>query len=124
MWHRLAYHHTTIPRSGVLQSPKHVVYNSMLRLGKIQNERLVIRNAFQVTQSGALGIIYDTGAAMTMITDHGSGYMTNKRSTPHEATGCLNENPKGGLHAADFSFLLQMDDTNEGFNRWFNIVAP
>ena len=31
---------------------------------------------------------------------------------------------KGGLYVADFNFLLRMDDTSEGFNGWFHIVAP
>ena len=61
---------------------------------------------------------------MTMITDHSTGYMTNKKETSHEATGCLNEMPKGGLHIADFNFLLRMDGSSEGFNGWFHIVAP
>ena len=53
---------------------------------------------------------------MTMITGHGTGYMTNKKVTSHQVTGCLNETPKGGLHAADFNFILRIDDTSEGFN--------
>ena len=61
---------------------------------------------------------------MTMITDHGTGYMTNKRVTSHEVTGCLNERPKGGLQIADFNFLLRMDGSSEGFNGWLHIVAP
>ena len=59
-----------------------------------------------------------------MVTDHGTGYKTNKRATSHEATGCLNETPKGGLHVTDFNFLLRMGDLTEGFNGWFHIVAP
>ena len=78
----------------------------------------------QITQSGLLNIIYDTKTVMTAITDHGIGYMTNKRATSHEATGCLNETPKGGHHVADFNFLLRMDDLTKGFNGWFHIVAP
>ena len=56
---------------------------------------------------------------MTMIVGHGSGYMTNKRATSREVTECLNEMPKGGLHIADFNFLLRMDDLTEGFNGYF-----
>ena len=51
---------------------------------------------------------------MPVTTDHNTGYMTNERATLYEVTGCLNEMPKGGLHFADFNFLLRMDDTREG----------
>ena len=90
----------------------------------LQISRPIIRNALQITTTGLLGVIYDTGAVMTMITDHGAGYMTNKKETSHQVTGCLNEKPRGGLHIADFNFLLRMDDTTEGYNRWFHIIAP
>ena len=88
----------------------------MLQLDNLPGIRPIVRNTLQITQSGLLNIIYDTGAVMTMITDHGTGYMTNKRVTSHEVTGCLNERPKGGLHISYFNFLLQMDNPPEGFN--------
>ena len=88
----------------------------MLRLGILRNERSLARNVLQVTQLFTPNIIYDTRAVMAMITDHGWGYMTNKRGTSHEVTGCLNKKPKGGHHIVDFSSLLLMDDTTKGFN--------
>ena len=98
--------------------------NAMLQLDNIPSTRPIIRNTLQMTGSRLLNIIYDTGAFMTMITDHGTGYMTNKKVTSHQVTGCLNETPKGGLHVTDFNFLLRMDDTPEGFNGWFYVVSP
>ena len=74
----------------------------MLRLSKLQGERSLVRNVLQNTQPCTLNIIYDTGAVMTMVTDHGWGYLTGKRSTSHEVTGCLNETPKGGLTSTSF----------------------
>ena len=90
--------------------------NFMLQLGNTPGARPIIQNTLQVTQPELLNIIYDTGAVMTMITDHGTGYMTNRKIKSHEVTGCLNETPKGGLHVADFNFLLRMDNPSEGFN--------
>ena len=57
----------------ILQSARRAVSNSMLRLDKASNERPVIRSTLQITQSGMLNIIYDIGAVMKMITDHGTG---------------------------------------------------
>ena len=108
---------------GILHPVKDPLYphplymmNAMLQIDNIPNARPIIRNAPHMADSGLLDVIYDTGAVTTMITDHGTGYMTNKKETSHQITGCLNETPKGGLHIADFKFLLRMDDTSEGFS--------
>ena len=104
--------------------PPRCLLSAMLKVGNLPGSQPIIRNALQMTTTGLLDVIYDTGAVMSMVTDHGTGYMTNKRETSHQITGCLNETPKGGLHIADFNFLLRMDDTTEGHNGWFHIVAP
>ena len=90
--------------------------NLMLQLDNFPSTYPIIRNTLQMAEPGLMNIINDTGAVMAMITDHGTGYMTNKKVTSHQVTGCLNVRPKGGLHIADFNFLLRMDDPSERFN--------
>ena len=122
---RLPSYHPEWSR-GVLHPVKNPRYllNAMLKVENLPGSQPIIRNVLQMTTTGLLDIIYDTGAVMSMVTDHGTGYMTNKVETSHQITGCLNETPKGGLHIANFNFLLRMDDTTEGYNGWFHIVAP
>ena len=119
-WHQGILHSVRYPRYPPDEHPLNM-QNAMLRLTV---PRPIIRNALQITTTGLLDVIYDTGAVMTMITDHGTGYMTNKRETTHQVTGCLNEKPRGGLHIANFNFLLRMENTTEGYNGWFHIIAP
>ena len=82
-WHQGILHSVRYPRYPPDEHPLDM-QNAMLRF---KVPRPIIRNALQITTTGLLDVIYDTGAVMTMITDHGTGYMTNKKETTHQVTG-------------------------------------